>query len=1100
MTVVIRLTGELAVYRGGNVREPGTPVPLGSRKARRLLALLAASRGRGVSAAAAVTELWGDRSPRRPEDNVAVLVSRLRSSLGADAVRGGRGGYRLATPPDALVDVDVAAREADEARRALGAGSCSRALALAVRGLDLLGEAEALAGEHDAEWVGALRGEVEDLRRTMRHLTAEAALAAGDPATAVTAARAAAGDDPLDDPAHRLLMTAYHASGEQARALKVFARLRGALIDELGVDPAPETQRRHLAILRGDPAEVLSPEGAPRDAVPRLTGGPVPTVHAGRAAVLRPERPNVTAPVGRRPEIARLTGAWAAARRGRPSLWVLSGEGGIGKTTLADAFADLTEVDGGLVLRARGHAAERSLLLQPLLDALGPHLAARSSTELRSLAGARAPTLAGLFPELSEALGAPPVTEEGGLARRQAFDALRALLVALACERPLLLVVDDLHDAGAASTEFLHFAARRLRAAPVLLLATARDTGGAGTLEALAEVGHRLTLGPLTPEAVSELARCAGLPERADDVARRTRGHPLFVAETLQALAEGGHGVPDSLQDAVATRLRHLGGEVADALRAAAVLGSVPAPDIVAAMLDVPSVEVLRRFDRATAARVLTVIGPAHEFANDVVREIVYDSTSTPLRAAHHRVAADLLADRPEALARHAAEIGDHGRAARAWLVAGQRALGRGATTDAAALLDAALVAVTEAQDPVLVGRVHLVRARTKDALADAAATEEGVSAAIASARCEVSSPGSWAGYGRAAREVGPGATAGPPQAVAGADEALRLAEARIDRSVDAELCGWRAVVSSNRLRFDDALAWGRQGLATARACGDEASLVAGLDGLKTALAYSGDLVALDPVLHELEPLARRRGDRQVLFWTTFESGLAMVARGDLDAAEDRIDEAYATCRSVGLLAHAAWFEAHLSLVERLRGDLDRAVERARRSVESTRRHPWWWTTAAAALGTALLERAARGDREEAVRVLTEGLVLAEEGGTEAYVLRCLAPLAEAREEPDLVRRAELMIASITAPPGACWLGGADTYLSVARARLALGDTAAAREVLQPLRTAARRHRWPCWEAAADLVEGRSGAPGSPQNREARRAATRAAPSVATGR
>ena len=99
----IRLVGPFAVVRGGRVL-PDAEV--GSRKARTLLALLAAER-RIVTVDRIVAVLWPGRPPQRPADNVATLVSRVRSALGPELVEGGHGGYRLAD--DVTVDLHEAA-------------------------------------------------------------------------------------------------------------------------------------------------------------------------------------------------------------------------------------------------------------------------------------------------------------------------------------------------------------------------------------------------------------------------------------------------------------------------------------------------------------------------------------------------------------------------------------------------------------------------------------------------------------------------------------------------------------------------------------------------------------------------------------------------------------------------------------------------------------------------------------------------------------------------------------------------------------------------------------------------------------------------------
>ena len=99
-------------------------------------------------------------------------------------------------------------------------------------------------------------------------------------------------------------------------------------------------------------------------------------------------------------------------------------------------------------------------------------------------------------------------------------------------------------------------------------MATVRAEEGAGVIDSLAPVSTRIDLGGLSDAAVADLAAEAGLPDQADAVSQRTRGHTLFVVETLRALAAGTTGIPESLEAAVLARVRRAGQPVEAALRA----------------------------------------------------------------------------------------------------------------------------------------------------------------------------------------------------------------------------------------------------------------------------------------------------------------------------------------------------------------------------------------------------------------------------------------------------------------------------------------------------------------------------------------------------
>ncbi|GAA1824238.1 AAA family ATPase [Planosporangium flavigriseum] len=391
--------------------------------------------------------------------------------------------------------------------------------------------------------------------------------------------------------------------------------------------------------------------------------------------------------VGRESEVFRLGAAWGAATRGRPTLVVIAGEAGIGKTRVAAETVRLANDTGGTVLSARCQEAERSLLLQPVLEAIERHAAQLPPDVLRRLAGQRAAALAALVPHVGSVLGPVLTTPASRTVRRHlAQEAVTGFLHALAEHQPVLLVLDDLHNASDATVQLLRAVARST-GTRLLVVATVRTTEGAAVLEALADVANRLDLGPLPPAAVTRLVTEAGWADLAGEVRDRTGGHPLFIVETLRDLAAGGTGVPDSLEAALLGRLRRLGTDTERVLRAASVLGMTVDPATLARLVDLPLQQTATHCEAALSAGLLTAADGGYDFAHDLVREVVYATTPAPARAVHHLRAAELLDHRPEAMAAHAAAVGDWSRAARGWLRAGDEAARRLATADAEALL-----------------------------------------------------------------------------------------------------------------------------------------------------------------------------------------------------------------------------------------------------------------------------------------------------------------------------------------------------------------------------------------------------------------------------
>jgi tetratricopeptide (TPR) repeat protein len=301
--------------------------------------------------------------------------------------------------------------------------------------------------------------------------------------------------------------------------------------------------------------------------------------------------------------------------------------------------------------------------------------------------------------------------------------------------------------------------------------------------------------------------------------------------------------------------------------------------------------------------------------------------------------------------------------------------------------------------------------------------------------------------------------------------DGLHLAEALGDRAAEAELLGWLAVLSGNQLRFDLGVGYGERALRAGRAAGDDRAVASALDGLKSAYAYLGEIGRLAPVIEELEPLARRLGDLWLLQWCLFESSFPLIAAGDWAGATARIEAALEVNRRSGHAGFDAWFTAHLAWVARLAGRLDDALAIGARALAMDT-HPWWTGAVAGIQGGSLVEA---GRIPEAVKLLEAGLASSTGHGTEAYRLRCLAPLAEITGSPALLVEADAMLRAIGAPPDSVWLYGADTYVAVAGAHLAAGRLDRAREIVAPLLAAGERTGWRAPLAGAVALAGRSG-------------------------
>ena len=1005
---------------------------LGSRKARTLLALLASERGRMVPLDRVVDALWASAPPADPAANVATLVSRSRRLLGEGVLAATGRAYGIASEA-CTVDLDEAGTLADEAASRLSAGESALAAAAARRALDLLGSPPALPDEPDADWVLRIRRQADDLRRRTRHLLAEG-VTTSEPAEAAGVAADAVAADPYDERAVRNLMRALVGEGSTAAALSAYDELATRLRDELGIDPAADTSRLHLAILREEPLPGET-DGEPGD----QTGGRRP----------RPQRPAL---VGRENEIATLDRLWAEAGAGVGHLVLVEGVGGIGKTRLLDATADLADAGGGLVLRARCHPAERSLFLQPYVDALRPVLLGLGAADLENVLREHTAPWVGLLPELVQLVETRPEPPAApAIERRRAYDAVVAVLGRLARRRPLLLSVDDLQDGGAATVDLLGYLAGRLTGAGVLLVGAVRSEDEA-TVARLSDRAIRLRLDPLPSTAVETLAASAGLSAHATEVLARTAGHSLSVVEYLRALAAGDTGVPASLAAAIQTRVDRLPSAGRELVQGASVLRGRLDPRLLGDLVGIEELAAVRLCEELAVAGLLLRVGAHYEFVNDLAQECVYRSLAQPLVSAYHRRAADLLSDQPESMAAHAHAAGEPGRAAQGWLLAGQAAMGRSAVEDAIGLYDRALAS---AEEPVLRARVLLARARAQEASTAYAAALSDIDEALALASAGPDRRLEMAALRARGGDV-PVALRLPTSEMGVHLEAgLRLATGLGDRAAEADFSARLAVLEASRLRLASALARAEAGLARARASSSEEAIPFALDGVKNVLGYLGEGDRLREVVAELVPRLRERGSAWLLQWAVLESSYAAAAEDAWDEAQALVDEALEVNRNTGFRAYTGYFRAHLGWYERLAGDLDTAIARGRTAVAETSPvdHPWWYAAAAGLLSSTLLEA---GRSAEAESLARRGLAVAGPEAPEAWRLRCLAPLAvnvgPAGDKAFV--EARRLLAAIECPPGKAWVLGADCYLQVARAAELRDDFEGAARALAPLRTA----------------------------------------------
>ncbi len=636
------------------------------RKARTLLRLLALARGRPVGTEALVEALWPGQPPARPADQVAVLASRVRRELGREAVEHGDHGYRLAAPTD-LDELEAVVGEV-ERREATGEDPLPPArVALA------LAHGPVPPPASEVEWALADHAAATRLLRRAREVATAALLDAGAWPEALGLAGEDLAADPYDESAARAVMRAQAMAGRPALALATYADLSRTLADELGADPAPETTALHTAVLRGE-----LPSAPPVTATPPLVGRSSQSDH-------------LDALVGR-------------VRDGHVRIALVTGEAGIGKTTLLRAWTERRAAAGDTVLTGACGPLDRSAPLDVVLSAIGDHL--RRAGNATDLLGEDAAVIAPLIGGVAGAgRSADPFLGPATL-----YAAATSVLTRIAGDRGVVLAIDDAHLAGPALADWLGFARRR--PFPMLVVAAVRPTEGT-PLPSTDSVG----LGPLDLAETAELVGAG----RAEELHARSGGHPLFLSELADARDDR---LPATLVSAVVRRCAELG-EAADLVRAAAVLGTTVDVDVLAAVLDRPALDVLAGVELAAERGLLVERTGRYAFRHELVREALAGDTGAGRTALLHRRAAEALDLRdadPVRIAEHARLGGDTRLAADALRRAAARASARFDHTTALGLLDRSLALDADAEALLDRARVRIRLTEYPEAEADAVA------------------------------------------------------------------------------------------------------------------------------------------------------------------------------------------------------------------------------------------------------------------------------------------------------------------------------------------------------------------------------------------
>ena len=365
--------------------------------------------------------------------------------------------------------------------------------------------------------------------------------------------------------------------------------------------------------------------------------------------------------VGREREVEQMREVVESTLEGGGGLQLLVGEPGIGKTRAAEELATYARVRGARVHWGRCREDDGAPAYWPWLQAIRELVRESDPVAMAWQMGAGAAEVAQLVPEVAERLdiepSGPTDTEE---ARFRLFDSLTSFLVAAARDRPMVLVLDDLHWADEPSLLLLKYAAAEVASSGLLIVGTYRDVE-LGRHHPLARVlgelgGNRITLRGLGPHDIERyIEMTAGSPAPpglAEAVHAQTDGNPFFVGEVVRLLASEGRladgdraswepEIPQGVREVVGRRLDRLSKQTNQALKTAAAIGREFDAELVIRVAELKPAELMKAAGEAVAERLVSDLGEGRfSFSHALVRDTLYDELSTPQRARlHERIA-----------------------------------------------------------------------------------------------------------------------------------------------------------------------------------------------------------------------------------------------------------------------------------------------------------------------------------------------------------------------------------------------------------------------------------------------------------------------------
>jgi len=401
--------------------------------------------------------------------------------------------------------------------------------------------------------------------------------------------------------------------------------------------------------------------------------------------------------VGREPELKQLKSAFDGAMSGQGALMMVTGEPGIGKTALCEQLSTYVTLRGGRTLV--GHCYEAGSLSLPYLafvEALRSYVLSREVKDLREELGSGAADVARIVSEIRERLKIklrlPKDSEEE---RYRLLQAVTEFLSNAATIQPMMVVLEDLHDADKGTLDMITHISRNLAGARLLIVGTYRDVEldrSHPLSAALAELRRVSTYGRVHLRGLNadEVRRMLeGITREsvpwglAEAVHRQTEGNPLFVQEVVRYLVEEGliarkeggwrptkdtpleMTIPEGLRDVIGKRLSLLSPECNQLLAVASVIGREFGLETLKAVAGINEDVFVNALKEAVRLSVLEEHSERglvrYRFTHAFFRQTLYEEMIAPQRLKlHQQVARSLETLYAKRLKEHATELAEH--------------------------------------------------------------------------------------------------------------------------------------------------------------------------------------------------------------------------------------------------------------------------------------------------------------------------------------------------------------------------------------------------------------------------------------------------------